>query len=1234
MRNWKDLFGPSTVSRAEEYVQKDKVKGLVHSKTSCLAKVLDQKICNVKIDHLDHVVPDMTCTCETGRAGKRCVHEAAVLCALFGSSADTEEPLKKESEAYLIDTTKSIASLNDPNMYFQIGSILKNVHYEALAREEAKILLDDNEVVLDTFHTAYSDDPDYNGQYGIVEGYYVSGGIHRVIRLVFTKDCLLQASCNNCYNRYNHYDDGDVYYVDRLCPHEAALLELSLRFFRQSNPGDETNYDGAALMDSFASYGKTLEEEHGLEEERIKDVTIVPRLTRDIGGQLYVSFKAGNERLYILKNPSQFLSSYEKRKTVKLGKQGVIHFESEDVTVESEKWIGFFRNRQLEQDKLARVIGGSDRYYNNYVPQVFKQSMELSGATLDEFYQLANPSTLEYIDKVSPDGIAISPGKKGILHVEDRAPHLALTVQSAGEDARGLKGIRISGNLPMTFKGGKGLYILDKDSFSVVDPERSGDLMPILDAGRNGQANFLIGRKNISEFYYHILPALRDNDSIEITEPDQERIEKVLPPDSHYTFYLDLEQKQLLMHIVVRYGAKEYRFPQDGDQLAKLPYRAISSEERVFRKARELFPSYNSRTGDYVKEATDDAIYDLLAHGVHDLEHLGDVRISDDLQHVHIRRNPQVSIGVRIKSGLMDLSISTHDMTNAELLELLESYRKKKRYHRLKNGDFVEMEQDDSLDMLEQIVNSSGADVRDFTKGEMKLPLYRALYLNKLLEEHDDVAADRDRNFKNLVRSFKTIEDSDFEVPSSLDHTMRRYQKFGYKWIRTLADAGFGGILADEMGLGKTLQMISVLLAEKEEGNEGISLVVCPASLVYNWVEEFQRFAPTLNVVAVSGTVKEREILLSKEREQPHADVLVTSYDLLKRDIKLYQDFSFSYMILDEAQYIKNPRAAAAKSVKIIRASHRFALTGTPIENRLSELWSIFDFLMPGFLYSYPEFREDLETPITKNQDKEVTERLKRMISPFILRRFKKDVLKDLPDKIEEARYAAFEPKQRRIYDAQVVHMKEMLEKSDDHSGKDKLAILGELTKIREICCDPHLVLDNYDGPSAKLDAFMDLVESAIGEGHRILVFSAFKSMLEILETALKAKKISYYKIVGDTKKEERVRLVHNFNHGDVPVFLISLKAGGTGLNLTGADVVIHYDPWWNLAAQNQATDRAHRIGQTKRVSVYRLVVKDTIEEKIIQMQEKKKELADAVLSGETTSLGVMSKEELLELLS
>ena len=356
--------------------------------------------------------------------------------------------------------------------------------------------------------------------------------------------------------------------------------------------------------------------------------------------------------------------------------------------------------------------------------------------------------------------------------------------------------------------------------------------------------------------------------------------------------------------------------------------------------------------------------------------------------------------------------------------------------------------EESSVGMLEEMAAALRLTPKEMIRGNMHLPVYRALYLDRLLEEHEDVYSKRDSHFKQIVKSFKTIKDADFEEPESLSATMRQYQKNGYRWLRTLESWNFGGILADDMGLGKTLQMIAVLLAAKLEGKTGTSLIVTPASLVFNWGEEFKKFAPELKVTLAAGTQAERQKRLE---ESVHSDVLITSYDLLKRDAALYEGREFLYQVLDEAQYIKNHTTAAAKAVKVIKSRFRFALTGTPIENRLSELWSIFDYLMPGFLYGYDTFRREFEIPVVKNNDQEAMERLQRMVGPFILRRLKQDVLRDLPEKTEEVRYVQMTGKQRKLYDGQAIHLRSLLDhQSEEEFNNSRFQVLTELTRLRQ----------------------------------------------------------------------------------------------------------------------------------------------------------------------------------------
>ena len=457
-----------------------------------------------------------------------------------------------------------------------------------------------------------------------------------------------------------------------------------------------------------------------------------------------------------------------------------------------------------------------------------------------------------------------------------------------------------------------------------------------------------------------------------------------------------------------------------------------------------------------------------------------------------------------------------------------------------------------------------------------------------------------------------------------MEPVLRPYQRVGFQWLKTLESCGFGGILADEMGLGKTLQMIAFLFSAERGGLA--SLVVCPASLILNWADELARFAPDLRVTLIMGTAAERKKQLA---EKPDSDVWVTSYELLRQDIKLYAELEFYCCILDEGQHIKNQSTLASKAVKQVVCRQRFILTGTPIENRLSELWNLFDFLMPGYLFSHRSFVEKLEKPAVKSGDAAAAEQLRKLVQPFMLRRLKRDVLKELPPKIEHVRRVALAENERKVYLAAALEARNALAAGE----QGKLAILAALTRLRQICCAPGLCFENYTGPASKLDACIELCASMAENGHQILLFSQFTSMLDLIRDRLNQLRISNFTLQGSTSKEQRARLVQDFNKGAASVFLISLKAGGTGLNLTAADVVIHYDPWWNLAAQEQATDRAHRIGQQSSVQVYKLIAENTIEEKILKLQEKKAELMDMISDGSEASILNMSAEDLLALL-
>ncbi|MDF7663547.1 SNF2-related protein [Bifidobacterium sp. ESL0763] len=844
----------------------------------------------------------------------------------------------------------------------------------------------------------------------------------------------------------------------------------------------------------------------------------------------------------------------------------------------------------------------------------------------------------------------------------------------------------------------------------------------------------------------------------------------------HIETYLDRDRKGITCDVQARYGDERFHV-FSGISGSEPVARDHGAERLAVEAVRQYFPM---PTGPIARIAEDDdkAIYKLLNEGLPVLRGLGEVYSTPSFDGLTSSPHPVFRIGLSIKSGLVEISPIADEIDPSEVPALLNSYRKRRKFHRLRNGAFVNMADVDTS-KLDEVGADLGIKSVDLDSGAVSVPAYEAYYLDG---EADD--EDKSDEFRSYLGDLRVIDPKAYRVPQALAGVLRPYQVEGFRWLNAVADKGFGGILADEMGLGKTVQMLSYLLARRDEQrNIGPNLIVCPASLVYNWAAECAKFAPELNVQVLAGSKASRRATLrntkawyegrkalgadeagagsyvgsaigssadmterlsvhqdvagaqqasfdisaganddgwqSADSPQPidedgtaswdAPDVLITSYDLLRRDIDDYDGLECHCMTLDEAQYIKNHATKSARAVRKVNARHRFALTGTPIENRLSELWSIFDFLMPGMLGAYKHFRERFEMPILSG-DEHAQRKLQAFVGPFILRRLKSQVLKDLPDKIENVLTVQLEGEQRRLYAALEQQLRATLNKQRDIEYKTgTIQILAQLTRLRQACCDPRLLFSNVgsnvvrkdahvwgmpsreteraddepideavgvadelsetadasanaiagnggavasvaDGAagawssgkprkvtSAKLDAIEELVASCQDAGRKMLIFSQFTSFLDLIAERLRKNKVAYNVITGATPKRKRLELVDRFNADDTPVFLISLKAGNTGLNLTGACVVVHADPWWNAAAQEQATDRAHRIGQTQDVNVYQIVAKDTIEERILKMQRSKSDLADRFVNhagtGSATGISNLTKDDLLQLL-
>ena len=986
-----------------------------------------------------------------------------------------------------------------------------------------------------------------------------------------------------------------------LCPHEKALYQQYLRQQEEnSRPPVSTSPAVRAMIREYTA--KELAEARAGSPEG--PVRFRPRLI--LGREeIRAEFQVGRDRNYVVKDLAAFCRTVEQGASASYGRGEAFSHDPAAFDPASRE--------------LVYLVLDMVQTYESYFRQFRRGSLEsvpalrqlrMSGSRLDRLLAGMAGESLEAED---------IRGIRRTLLVKQEDPELMVQAVREGED-----GIRVLLSRRLfCFMGEKRLYAADEETLYCCSESFSQDLGILL--CRMAEAypepeEVTVSRKDLPLFYQRVLLRAENRGILNTKDVD---LEPVRPPALQARFLFESTgPMQVVLHPVLRYGEVEFH-PLQTENLPVDLCRDAAGEYRISQVITRYFSHREARTGDPVIAGDEEALFRLADTGIDEFRQLGEVCLAESAQMLQKVAVPAVSVGVRTMGDWLDLSVDLGDLKEEDLYRILEAYRQKKTYYRLKSGEFLKLEDNGLMTVarIAQAAEETGGRHRD---RQLRLPRYRAMYLDALYREYGGIRFDRDAMYRSLVRGMKSAEDGEFEIPASLMPVLRGYQRTGFRWLKTLDACGFGGILADDMGLGKTVQAIAVLYdtAMKEPGQT--SLIVCPASLVYNWECEIRRFAPSLKVLTAVGTAGERE---EKLRHLKEYDVAITSYDLLKRDLEQYREMVFRFQILDEAQYIKNPLTQAARAAKAVRSQTRYALTGTPVENRLSELWSIFDWLMPGFLGSYARFRKRYELPAVRDGNAEAMEDLQRLTRPFLLRRLKTDVLKDLPEKLETTVYSRMDGEQKKLYTASAWKLQEELKEGG------RMEILAALTRLRQLCCDPRLLYEGYRGGSAKLETCMELVQSGVEAGHRILLFSQFTSMLDLLKRRLEREKIACFLLTGETSKEERLRLVRAFQKGQAPVFLISLKAGGTGLNLTEADMVIHYDPWWNAAAQEQATDRAYRIGQTRQVSVFKLITRGTIEENIVKLQQSKQALALQAAAGAGV-MGTLSREELLELFS
>ena len=737
-------------------------------------------------------------------------------------------------------------------------------------------------------------------------------------------------------------------------------------------------------------------------------------------------------------------------------------------------------------------------------------------------------------------------------------------------------------------------------------------------------------REELAIFCSLVYPKLKKE--ISLDKLDEGIIKKYIPEELYIKIYLDYDKNNYITaDIKFVYGDVEFNPLKDTNVFVA---RDIAKENEyldIFVNTGFMLDKENGR----LILANEEKIYNFLSEEIGIYMQKFEVLATDTFKKREIRKPKIGNIGIKLENDLLKIDLSKIDFNIEEIKSIMQKYKLKKKYHRLKDGSFLDLEENETMDFISSLLENDDISYRQIQEGELELPLSRGMYLDRIIQNLSTNIEKNDEYKKMVNQVSKRDIDEKIEVPKGLKSELRTYQITGFKWLKILDNYKFGGILADDMGLGKTIQLLAVIQSYLEtEKNPRPSIVVCPSSLSLNWKSEIDKFVPSIKTLVIHGSAEERARQINSIKKY---NLVITSYDLLKRDIEEYKnkDYNFKYIIADEAQYIKNNNTQNSKVIKEINADTRFALTGTPIENSLSELWSIFDFIMPGYLYGYRKFKEIYELPIIKENDDWTMNKLKMLIEPFILRRTKKEVLTELPDKTISVLNNEMQGEQLKLYMSYMANAKREVSQELKNNGfeKSQIKILALLMRLRQICCHPSLFISNYEGESSKLNQCVEVVKDAVLSGHKILLFSGYSSMLEIIGKELEKEKIKFFKLTGQTKVGDRIKLVEEFNNNEeIKVFLISLKAGGTGLNLIGADMVIHYDPWWNLSAENQATDRTYRIGQKKNVQVYKLITKDSIEERIYELQEKKAQLAKTMLSTETTFVNKLSKEDIIAL--
>ena len=902
-------------------------------------------------------------------------------------------------------------------------------------------------------------------------------------------------------------------------------------------------------------------------------VRIEPRLKaiKENGIEKYIAeFWIGDNSLALMKSINEFIYCMENKRFLSLNDNFVYNPHKHILNEEAEKIISYINKKISSKDsKEKRIIG---RYF------------EIKAQDLKEFLMLLedNKSIFFNYDYVNYKAEVIKEMLPIHFNIKLKEEKISVTTTN---------------KMPIYLNNSLDAFLYDRKIY-VPNEEQIKFLKviykPLMDKGQVILAN---NEENLVKIL-RILSNITED--ISLGEGVKRLVTSLIKPEFYFTKVND----EIYCKVDINYAIGKITLLKDINKLSFI--RDNIYEEKIVMEMEKLKFIRDDSKFKFIGE--DEDIYNLLSIRFKELLKEGKVYLTKDFKDIRLIKGKDLEYSfIEEDEGYY---FKVKGFTLKELNSALYDMKNKKGFYKTKNNNYLDL-QDKTVIRILNILDSL-----DISDDNITIDKNNMLYINESLKNQGTAFDKGEETIKEIDKGLSNRQQR--EVPDDLNAKLRNYQVEGFNWLNEIANLKVGGILADEMGLGKTIQIIAFLLSQKGKK----SIVITPTSLIYNWRDEFNKFAPSLKVGIIHGDKKNRVVMMEKD-----FDVIVTTYGLIKNDYEYYKEKEFDFCIIDEAQNIKNSKAQNTKYVKAIKASCRIALSGTPMENNLMELWSIFDYIMPGYLLSEAKFKE-------KYLKEDMHDELKELINPFILRRLKKDVIDELPDKIEKKFMVEMEKNQKAVYQSYIKEVRQKL-----YSGEDnKITVFSYLTKLRQLCLDPSLILDDYVGRSAKIEAALNIVNMAIAENRKVLIFSQFTSVLQKLGDELSEKNIGYLYLDGSTKANKRVEMVKEFNESEeLKIFLISLKAGGTGLNLTSSDLVLHFDPWWNPAIEDQATDRAHRIGQQNIVEVIKLIAKDSVEENIIRLQEDKRELINKVISGEeigSNVIGKLSRDEIIDLFS